>query len=212
MMEPKHEANLHWQAFRYVAGEMSGDEAHGFEEQLAVEQTAREAVAEAAQLAQVVALADSQELVSLRAPAADGSSRMWQAAIWMGFGAAACLAIVLSAGWLDFTIDAPIATPAQSPNGAPQGVASDDAATLLAMSWLAAKDELAEQVDEGVEDQDSLIALLDSSEGETLVDDEGTERFVDDMNPEDAPPSWLLLAVSEEQGEPGPDGNQEEIE
>jgi ferric-dicitrate binding protein FerR (iron transport regulator) len=48
---------LHWLAFRYVAGEMTADEEGRFEAQLADDQGAREAVAQAVELHEAVRLA-----------------------------------------------------------------------------------------------------------------------------------------------------------
>lgn len=53
-----HNDELDWIAFRYVAGDMADGEAAAFEERLATTQPAREAVARAAELTQVVARAE----------------------------------------------------------------------------------------------------------------------------------------------------------
>lgn len=195
-MQHEHETDVHWQAFRYVAGEMSEVEAGRFEEQLALDQSAREAVATAAQLAQTVALTESQQPLTLRpAVAARSEKRMLRAAVWMGLGAAACLAIVLSAGWLDFSPEAPVV----ERNKGPQPVISDEEATELAMSWIATKNELADRADEG---QDSLIDSLDAAGDEAMA-----IEMMGEENDEGETPSWLLLAVREEQGEPAPEEN-----
>lgn len=199
-MQHEHETDVHWQAFRYVAGEMTEGESDRFEEQLALDQAAREAVSEVAQLAQTVALSESQPPVTLHSEVADGSRRrLLRAGSWMGLGAAVCLAIVLSAGWLDFSTDAPVV----EADGTHQQAIADEAATRLAMSWIETKDELAEQAFDA---QDSLIDLLDAAEDEIFAwEIVGEASGADDIDGET--PSWLLLAVLEEQGELAPEEN-----
>ena len=51
----EHENDLGWTAFRYIAGELSSDEAEAFEVRLADDQAAREAVAASVQVTQAVA-------------------------------------------------------------------------------------------------------------------------------------------------------------
>ena len=70
---------LDWLAFRYIAGEMSAEEADVFEARLAVEQDAREAVASAVQLSQaVVSLSSLDQPIKLRPRS---RSRQWSAII-----------------------------------------------------------------------------------------------------------------------------------
>ena len=89
--ETKHE--LHWQAFRYVAGEMGEEERDGFEQQLASDQPAREAVVDAVELTRAVKCALQNEPVMPGESAARHSFTSW----WLGaaMGSAACLLIVL---------------------------------------------------------------------------------------------------------------------
>jgi hypothetical protein len=86
--------DLAWDAFRYAAGEMDAAEAAQFEERLAVEQPAREALAAAIELAQVSCLAMSGTGI-LPVPSTSMPSpkrkRNW---LWPALGAAACLAAV----------------------------------------------------------------------------------------------------------------------
>jgi anti-sigma-K factor RskA len=55
MLQGKHE-DLEWLAFQYIAGELAPGAAELFEERLAGDQAAREAVAAAVQIAQTIAL------------------------------------------------------------------------------------------------------------------------------------------------------------
>ena len=56
------QAELEWLAFRYVAGEMSADEARALEQQLAGDQAAREAVSSAVALG--LRLAEARPVVT----------------------------------------------------------------------------------------------------------------------------------------------------
>ena len=199
-MQDEHNTDLDWQAFRYVAGEMTEGEFDRFEEQLALDQSAREAVAEAAHLAQTIALTESQQPLTLRPAVAAGSGkRLAQTAVWMGFGAAVCLAIMVSAGWLDFSADAPVASRGSSRDGSQHPAMADDEATRLAISWIETKDVLTDQTNDA---QDSLIDLLGAVEDEVIALE---MTGADDIEAET--PSWLLLAVLEEQGELAPEEN-----
>lgn len=106
---------LAWQAFRYIAAEMTSDETDAFELRLADDQTAREAVASVTALADAtaVALSSSTLLQGVAAmslapqvslAAADDvatsamhrpAQRWWQPLAWMAVGAAAS-ALVMS--------------------------------------------------------------------------------------------------------------------
>ena len=62
-------SDLPWLAFRYVAGELAGDEAAAFERRLDTDQGAREAVAEVVELSGAVALAVGAAVVAGLYPA-----------------------------------------------------------------------------------------------------------------------------------------------
>jgi hypothetical protein len=87
--------DLAWDAFRYAAGEMNAAEGARFEERLACEQPAREALAAAVELAQASALAMSGAgILPMSYPVASAKCRRnW---LWPVLGAAACLAAVVS--------------------------------------------------------------------------------------------------------------------
>jgi hypothetical protein len=96
----QHECHneLDWAAFCYLSGEMTPAETEQFEARLADEQPAREALARAVELTQVVAAAESTEPV-LVAPAAKQASWMTRLS-WMAVGglASAVLAMLWSGG------------------------------------------------------------------------------------------------------------------
>ncbi len=102
---------LDWLAFQYIAGELTAEETVGFEDRLAVDQEAREAVARAVELAEVATFAEDRpvELVTIKAPGAarpgaarPGAARpgvvaaVWTRRLaWMACGAAACLLLIV---------------------------------------------------------------------------------------------------------------------
>ncbi len=93
-MTPFESNDLGWQAFRYVAEEMSPAEATEFELLLADSQAAREELARAVELTQGIAAAIPLEVAQPRGVAAGAS---WgQRMVWMLLGTAACLAAVAS--------------------------------------------------------------------------------------------------------------------
>jgi ferric-dicitrate binding protein FerR (iron transport regulator) len=81
-------------AFRYIADEMTGAEAESFEQRLAADQAACEAVAHAVELAQAVASAPA-DVIPL--PATHSSPRHWlRPARWVAAAAAIAFGV---AGW-----------------------------------------------------------------------------------------------------------------
>jgi hypothetical protein len=60
--EEQSENDRDWLAFRYIAGELTGDEAAAFEADLETSQPAREAVARAVELSQAVAWAELHQV------------------------------------------------------------------------------------------------------------------------------------------------------
>jgi len=86
---------LDWLAFRYVAGELAVDEAAAFEQRLAEDQAARDAVAGAVDLSQTILAAES--LVSATTvESAAFVQRGWTShAAWFALGATACLLLLL---------------------------------------------------------------------------------------------------------------------
>ncbi len=85
---------LDWTAFCYLAGELTAAEAAAFEALLAEEQPAREALARAVELTQVVAAAESQGAPAVVTKRALQSS--WQTRLaWMAIGGVASLALAM---------------------------------------------------------------------------------------------------------------------
>ena len=90
---------LEWSAFCYLAGELSQAEAEQFELRLADDQEAREALARAVELTQLVAAAQSQT-EDLVAPALHKSTSWSTRLAWMAVGGLASL--VLGTLWTGY--------------------------------------------------------------------------------------------------------------
>lgn len=98
MTDNQHD-DLNWLAFRYIADEMSDDERSRFDARLADDLAAQQAVAQAVELTQAIALSEALEKPALsREPVATTSqSQTWlRRAVWMAAGASACLALVVA--------------------------------------------------------------------------------------------------------------------
>ncbi|MBC7851853.1 MAG: hypothetical protein IAF94_00310 [Pirellulaceae bacterium] len=92
------ESDREWLAFRYVAGELTGDDAAAFEAELETSQVAREAVARAVELTQAIAMAESHNVELVESAARMTHRKSWVYSMgWIGAGAAA--ASVAGAVW-----------------------------------------------------------------------------------------------------------------
>lgn len=187
--DPHDHASLHWQAFCYVAGELVPAEREAFEAQLAEDQQAREALAEAVELVHVIAAAESQ-----LAPPAVATSRSvaaWRKrAAWVLVGGLASLIFF----WLSL---GPLQTGWRSWRG---GL---DRPRELAAAWVQTRQALA-TTGEGGAWLAGPAAPLEGQDGlplewlaEEMIDDELAET-----------PSWMVAAVfsagqSERQGADG---------
>jgi hypothetical protein len=111
-------------AFRYIAAEMSAAEAAAFEERLAEDHSAREAVAEMVHLSEMASAALAP---SPTATIACQSRSHWMAPLaWMTAGAAACLALTATMYGVLSTPDEPVAkvtAPPVAASAAPDHVA-----------------------------------------------------------------------------------------
>jgi hypothetical protein len=179
-----------WLAFRYVAGEMTVEEAAEFECLLSENQPAREAVAAAVQLSQAVELAarnarpDRQEVVP--APRGHRALTWRQRLVWASIGAAASLLVAWGLqSWRDAGRHAP--------------PAHEDLAGL-AVQWRAAGDYDADDDEVGaMNDREPLESTADARPNAAVHDP------LDDL----AAPDWLLAAVGEKNMPPmnGTDGD-----
>jgi hypothetical protein len=179
---------LDWSAFCYAAGELSADEAAAFEARLADDQSAREALARAVELTQVVATAQSLAPVTLARPqSANWSKRL----AWMAIGSAASLLAVLA---VVAVLDSSGST---SWRGNDEVVTADRAE--LAAAWSQTRQELAES-DSELWYPRHLAAesgTLDALELASLPGTAGDAELLDNVTPD-----WLTAAVETYPNEP----------
>jgi hypothetical protein len=176
-MRPAPRTDLHWLAFRYVCGELSGDEAVAFETLLAHDQGAREAVAAAVELAAAVeraAPAASPDVLPMRRP------RVARALAWTASAAAACLALAVGLVSVGHRRDRAPAVPANPA----VAVASASPSRDVALAWSGLRRE-------DVGTPTGLPAWLD--EAATVADADLAPAAEDG---ESGPPPWLLVAAS----------------
>jgi hypothetical protein len=96
--EKQSAADREWLAFRYIAGELTGEETAAFEAELETSQLAREAVARVVDLSQAIAIAESHQVELVEAASRIAGRKSWIYGIgWIGAGAAA--ASVAGAVW-----------------------------------------------------------------------------------------------------------------
>jgi hypothetical protein len=164
-MQSNSHNDLDWLAFCYAAGELNSAEAEQFEERLATEQPAREALARAVEMTQAVAAAESQPC--LVTPAARVRPN-WAARLsWMAIGSltSLILAMVWSGAFKP-------ATQATANRGDSQQRSE------LAAAWTEARAEFAIETIAPEADEE-LLALRGSDEEATLEET----------------PSWMTTAV-----------------
>jgi hypothetical protein len=189
------EHDLDWLAFCYVAGELSPAERRRFENRLAEDQLAREAVARAVELGQAAAVAFAAE------PFTVGHARTARAAwflraAWMGVGAAACLAVVLlfDLSWNVGGAGRDGGPPSVASNGGGSADAGDSHEDQqLALLWIEAREQLAARQAEWSRDTEPYLPPTgDEASG---VGPPGAQ--MDEAGDPLAAPSWLLAALEE---------------
>lgn len=164
--------DLFWQAFRYVADELTPEEALAFETRLANEQAAREAVAQAVELSHAVkaAVPEPQPVDTTHVVLASATHDRWMQPIgWLAAGVAACLALVMT--WQTFG-----------------PVKQQDRSKLapLALAWAETQADSDEPADDEDADADSLSETIDLL-AVAEMSDEDLEALA---------PSWMRAAVS----------------
>ena len=192
------ERELFWQAFCYVAGELSADAAEQFEARLEVDQRAREAVAQAVELA--AAARSAEGLVVPDRPAALpidseplSAMRRWGApAGGWALAVAAGIALVI-AGYSRLARQAP-EVQGEAENAGRQLADFGPAHQGLADTWAASNwgGALIDRENSLVVDADLLSDEGPASDGELLVSD------------------WLMEAVSSAQNLPAAEINHRE--
>jgi hypothetical protein len=183
-LRPERGPGLDWLAFRYLVDELTVAEVEQFERQLAGDQAAREAVARAVRLVELIGRAEQLgPPVSCHvATAADRGGRgVWR---WVLWGVAAGLCGVL--------LYPRLAAPPKAGPGARSPAAMErERAGELALAWC--------QVREGwnVTFDDEVAAPLDVAESSRGP---AGDRFLHDQSTDEvapiATPSWMLDAVA----------------
>jgi hypothetical protein len=179
--ENQHECHneLDWAAFCYLAGEMSPAETEQFEARLADEQPAREALARAVELTQVVAAAESTEH-ALVVPESNQSNWMTRLS-WMAVGglASAALAMLWSGGHFS-----------AAPSAESEQIAAEN--TELAAFWAETREQLRTASEIGPL-HPRTFASADADEDSTVAalagDPAGNSFLMADA------PSWMTAAV-----------------
>lgn len=196
MNQPDDE--LLWLAYRFSAGELSADEVQEFEARLAVDQAAREALAQAVGLSETVFALEHAAPISRRAPKtlalvpAAASRRNWsQQAGWMAAAVAACVALAMT--WQVFRAErTEVARQVISQPDALPGNATNDEETRMLMAFIE-EEPVARVAAQPAEVEPEEMGEL---EYELVRDDGTTEESLEDQN---ATPDWLLAAVAESQ-------------
>lgn len=176
-------------AVRYVGGELSSDECEALESRLGNDQTAREAVAEAVELAGALALLRPHDSLVLPLRRARPLRR------WMG-AAAACLALALGAGLL-------ARRPVETPSAPPQAAAAPSPSDRVALAWSGLR-------------QTGEVDLVSHTELLAWLDDSGMPPAADVLTPgsgesgDDSLSSWLVEAAQlRERAKPAAAGPRE---
>jgi len=172
---------IDWLAFCYAADELTEPEVAAFELRLADDQAAREALARAVELTQVVATAESLEpVVALRSQSSSWIKRL----AWMAIGSAASLLVALvwsnAGSWFSG-----------------KSIAAADQ-SRLAVAWSQMRQELAES------DSD-LWYPKHLAAGETASREEQPQSPSDPGDTDlldSAAPSWMTAAVEGYPNEP----------
>jgi hypothetical protein len=172
-MPVEPESNLHWKAFLYIAGELPSDEASDFERLLLEDQSAREAVAAAVEIVQVVGVL-GPEVASRRLLTKRSHGR--RVMVW-------AVSIALAAALL---------AAALIPTFRPSGMAEPDASEV-ALTWSGIR--------KGIDaDWSALVAgphSVESTDSNLAADSEETVE----TSTERPLPSWLLSAASNPRGD-----------
>jgi len=168
-MKPEPQDELAWLAFRYVAGELSAAEVGQFEERMAIDQAARESLAQSVELYHAIAAAESSVVTAVAEPpmvslpTRDRSQHL----AWLVAGVSAA-AVLLMAGWNAGWFDS------ASPLAAHKNIVNVTPA--LAVAW--------------TEMQADAIAGDDE-----LSDDELASLHEEELGISTEAPSWMTAAV-----------------
>jgi ferric-dicitrate binding protein FerR (iron transport regulator) len=190
--------DLQWTAYRYSAGELSADDSLRFEDRLATDQVAREALASAVALSETVCAIERDGAASrVAVMPAETVRRSWrQPAGWVAVAAAACLALTFV--WRGPAGNEDNGLQPQPETAAKVEPVDAEAALLLALLEDGSDEEGSILVpslhSEPTHDEAVELALDAMLRGSDQYAAEGDEADLDDQN---ATPDWILAAVME---------------
>ncbi len=141
--------DLDWLAFQYLANELSDAQRSAFEDQLATDQNAREALARSVELTQAVVAAEQTEHVVSAAETSDRD--LWQPIAWLASTIALCLSFVLV--YQRVTMKPPVA------EQRPVSIAEKE--SQLALNWVDTFDKLGDQQNEDVIEVEEFDESID---------------------------------------------------
>jgi len=182
--------DLNWLAFRYVAGELSAEEEQRFEERLALDQSAREAVEEAVKLIDALHVA-AADLPGIAASVPASAPRIRRIAL---AGSVATAVLIGGLVWLAWTqgmlsrspSNVPIAeTHSENRSQRGENSAGIDGDHLLALTWA--------KVHNTPADLEAASELPDDSLWSEDPFDMTSETATEESH---GVPEWLMTAVS----------------
>lgn len=180
-MGPDPQMDQDWEAFRYIAGEMTADEAEAFEAKLLTEQSLREAVAAAVELTESIALLRDEVAV-------EPQRRSWSSIQWKAAACAVAAGLVLAAALWPLRIRQPLAEP--SSESADANVALDG----LAESWTALRQAQRRQAEFQPDGQPSASETALEVWDDAEVEIAELESFSDE-HADAGLPAWLIAAA-----------------
>lgn len=197
---------LDWLAFRYIAGELSEPEAAEFEERLAVDQAAREAVARSVELTSTLA-ATREESTTVEAGSA--TSRTWKAVAgrgslsrsrWGLLASTAALALLTTIVWWPSSSRDEVSVTDAETHDAEQLVAmwsdKDFPAVEVKASPVDAKIEPAHQPAAQNDEPAELVAQNGNDDIVDLTPDRETDADKNAEQDRTAAPDWMVAGVS----------------
>lgn len=188
----KTNSELDWQAFLYIAGEMTEPETAAFELRLANDQLAREAVARAVELTETVSACHfdlDEQAVGAQVEVSRGARRFgWRSAVvWASLGAAASLLLVLALQGM-WSNDSPVAGSFPSQSDLP-----NESTGELAEAWSETREPLNDEEFTG-------LILVEATDDADLAE---SDAVLMQLNVDDdlTAPEWMLAALEDLPGD-----------
>ena len=197
-LDDRQESNseLDWQAFRYVASEMTELETTAFELQLAEDQLAREAVARAMELTETVSACHfdlGDQAIAAEVELSSRARRIgwWSAGVWASLGAAASLLLVLALQGV-WKNDSPLAGAYPS-----EFEMRNDSTGELAEAW----SETREPQDQDDEEFTASVLLEARDDTDLSESDAVLLELLNVVDDDLTAPDWMLAALEDLPGD-----------